>query len=189
MIGLSPQAMKNCLWSCVAYKKFPYQERVSMNHMLTIMGEVIPAMPMFPFELMDDLVKFMVLTTQGPEGSMLHLYNDSLMVAWEASSVPLAGNQDMMPEPYRSSTAAANDRMDNLYPRGLERENIGSNKGLALIMRRFYDDRKMGTPDCKVYSALSVDVNIFDRMLKVIVLNTFRPCSINLFCLDVLRCF
>jgi hypothetical protein len=167
MIGLSEEAMKNCLWSCVAYKKFPYQDRVSMNHMHTRSGEVIPAMPMWPFDLMDVLVKFMLQATQAPDGSMLHLYNDSLMVAWEAASVPLAGNLASMPEPYRSSTAAANDRMDNLYPRGLEKENIGSNKGLALILRRFYDDRKMATPHCKRYSALSVDVNIFDRMLKV----------------------
>ncbi len=167
MVGMSAEAMKQCLWSCVAYKKFAYPERVSMNHMLGRNGDVIPAMPTLPFNGMVELVQFIQDTTQGPEGSMLHLYETSLMVGWDVTGVPLAGDLAKMPEPYRSSTAAANDHMDTLYPRGLERENIGSNIGLAQIVRRFYDERKMGTPDCKVYSALSVDVNIFDRMLKV----------------------
>jgi hypothetical protein len=166
MVGMSPEAMKTCLWSCVAYKKFAYPDQVSLNHIFR-KGDVIPAMPTMPFRGMEELVTFMQETTQGPEGSMLKLYDTSLMVAWDVKGVPIAGDIAKMPEPYRSSTAAMNDHMDSLYPVGLERENIGGNIGLAQIMRRFYDDRKMGTPECKMYSALSVDVNIFDRVLKV----------------------
>ena len=47
------------------------------------------------------------------------------------------------------------------------RENIGSNDGLARILRQFYEDRYMGTNGCSKYSTLTVDVNIFDRMMKV----------------------
>ena len=132
---------------------------------------VIPAMPSNPFLVMDELVRFMKSLTQGPE--MLFLYDGSLMTIWGANQVPIKGNLDLMPEPFRSSTAAANDRSDDLYPRGLERENIGSNDGLARVMRRFYDERHMGTAACTKYSAFTADVNIFDRCMKV------RFCSID----------
>ena len=116
---------------------------------------------------MDDLVEFVKCLTQGPEGEMLFLFDSSLMTVWGANQVPIKGNLAMMPEPFRSSTAAANDRSDELYPRGLERENIGSNDGLARVMRRFYDERQMGTAACTKYSAFTADVNIFDRCMKV----------------------
>ena len=89
------------------------------------------------------------------------------MTIWGADQVPIKGNLDLMPEPFRSSTAAANDRSDDLYPRGLERENIGSNDGLARVIRRFYEERHMGTDECTKYSAFTADVNIFDRCMKV----------------------
>ena len=69
--------------------------------------------------------------TQGADGEMLLLFDESLMTIWDANQLPLVGNLALMPEPFRSSTAAANDRSEDLYPRGLERENIGSINGLA----------------------------------------------------------
>ena len=164
---MSPEALKKCLWTCVAYKRFPFPEQVSMDHKFGRNTTVIPAMPTNPFLVMDDLVEFMMSLTQGPDGEMLFLYDGSLMTIWGANQVPIKGNLDLMPEPFRSSTAAANDRSDDLYPRGLERENIGSNDGLARVMRRFYDERHMGTAACTKYSAFTADVNIFDRCMKV----------------------
>ena len=134
---------------------------------MTRRGAVIPAMPTDPFLALADLSSCMKLMTQGPDGEMPLLFDESLMTEWGANRLPLAGDLDRIPEPYRSSTAAANDRSDDLYPRGLERENIGSNDGLARILRRFYEDRGMGTSGCSKYSALTVDVNIFDRVMKV----------------------
>ena len=36
-------------------------------------------------------------------------------------------------------------------------------------MRRFYEERHMGIGACTQYSAMTVDVKIFDRILKVVV--------------------
>jgi hypothetical protein len=167
MVGLSPQAMKSCLWTCVAYKKYAFPNEVSMDHKRTAAGEVIPGMPTNPFDNVDELVTLMQGLTQNEDGSMPHLFETSLMTVWDANRLPLAANLERMPEPHRSTTAAARDRSDDLYPRGLERENIGSNDGLARIMRRFYEQRHLGNPDCTKYAAVSADVNIFDRMIKV----------------------
>ena len=167
IVGMSPEALKKCLWTCVAYKRFPFPEQVSMDHKFARDTSVIPAMPTNPFLVMDELVRFMKSLTQGPDGEMLFLYDSSLMTVWGANQVPIKGNLELMPEPFRSSTAAANDRSDDLYPRGLERENIGSNDGLARVIRRFYDERKMATVECTKYSAFTADVNIFDRCMKV----------------------
>ena len=167
IVGMSPEALKKCLWTCVAYKRFPFPEQVSMDHKFARDTSVIPAMPTNPFLVMDELVRLMKSLTQGPDGEMLFLYDSSLMTVWGANQVPIKGNLELMPEPFRSSTAAANDRSDDLYPRGLERENIGSNDGLARVIRRFYDERKMATVECTKYSAFTADVNIFDRCMKV----------------------
>lgn len=185
LVGLSPQAMKTCLWTCVAYKKYAFPNEVSMDHKRTAAGEVIPGMPSDPFKNVDELVKLMQALTQNADGSMPHLFETSLMTVWDANRLPLAANLERMPEPHRSTTAAARDRSDDLYPRGLERENIGSNDGLAKIMRRFYEQRHLGNPDCTKYSAVTADVNIFDRMMKV----GSVPCAITNYLLDVLRCF
>lgn len=163
---MSNEALKKCLWTCVAYKRFAYPAQVSMDHILAS-NKVIPAMPTDPFRAMDDLVNMMKGWTQGHDGEMLFLYDGSLMTLWGANQVPIKGNLDLMPEPFKSSTAAANDRSDDLYPRGLERENIGSNDGLACVLRRFYEERHMGTDACTKYSAFTADVNIFDRCMKV----------------------
>ena len=113
--------MKRCLWTCVAYKRFAYV--VSMDHMLTKLEAVIPAMPTYPFLAMAELSRYMKAMTQGPDGEMPLLFDESLMTVWGANQLPLAGILNLMPEPFKSSTAAANDRSDDLYPRGLEREH------------------------------------------------------------------
>ena len=164
---MSPEALKLCLWTCVAYKRFAFPEQVRMDHKFARDRTVIPAMPANPFLAMDELVEYMRSLTQGPEGEMLFLYDGSLMTLWGADQVPIKGNLELMPEPFKSSTAAANDRSDDLYPRGLERENIGSNDGLSRVLRRFYEERHMGTVECTKYSAFTADVNIFDRCMKV----------------------
>ena len=186
IVGLSADAMKRCLWTCVAYKRFSYV--VSMDHKMTRRGAVIPAMPTDPFLALADLSSCMKLMTQGPDGEMPLLFDESLMTEWGANQLPLAGDLDRIPEPYRSSIAAANDRSDDLYPRGLERENIGSNDGLARILRRFYEDRGMGTIGCSKYSALTVDVNIFDRMMKVKISKSISHVTLQPQFLVVLRC-
>jgi len=167
MVGLTPDAMKRCLWTCVAYKKFAYPLEVSMAHMHSSNGKVIPAMPTNAFEGMVDFVQIMKSHTQEADGSMLFLYDTSLLTTWDCNRVPIQGNPELMAEPYRSSTSAHHDRGDDLYPRGLERENIGSNIGLAQIMRRYYNERRMASSECTTYSAMTVDVNIFDRIMKV----------------------
>ena len=131
LVGLSPQAMKTCLWTCVAYKKYAFPNEVSMDHKRTAAGEVIPGMPSDPFKNVDELVTLMQALTQNADGSMPHLFETSLMTVWDANRLPLAANLERMPEPHRSTTAPAKDRSDDLYPRGLDRENIGSNDGLA----------------------------------------------------------
>ena len=57
----------------------------------------------------------------------------------------------------------------NFYRKGLLPHNIGSNEGLAKVMRIQMQDMGLeppGTPPTK-YSAMLSDINIFDRVIKV----------------------
>ena len=55
-----------------------------------------------------------------------------------------------------------------LLPQGLIRENIGSNMGLMRVLRQFYEERQLHVPGMSDrYYVLNVDINIYDRILKV----------------------
>ena len=60
--------------------------------------------------------------------------------------------------------------LESFYPQGLMSDNVGSNAGLVRVMtkvRALYghdDDPK--TPDPRQYLLMTVDINIFDRIIK-----------------------
>ena len=56
-------------------------------------------------------------------------------------------------------------RLHNFYPKGLLPHNIGSNEGLAKVIRIQLQDMGLEPPQ-QVQRMLS-DINIFDRVIKV----------------------
>ena len=66
----------------------------------------------------------------------------------------------------------AHDRMhsmDIVYPHKLVEENVGSNRGLLIILKQeFYDKNNMGSGECQDYVNLNLDENIFWRTLMVL---------------------
>ena len=89
------------------------------------------------------------------------------MTQWDVARIPLKPDLDKVPASLKAGFEACNDRMEDFFPKGLHPSNIGSNEGLAKVVRELYVERKMNDSSCKQYSAVTVDVNIFDRMMKV----------------------
>ena len=57
--------------------------------------------------------------------------------------------------------------MGQCFPFKMMQENIGSNRGLIVIMRELYEHYGMHSGTCSKYACLNVDENIFWRILKV----------------------
>ena len=167
MIEMEKHHLQKLLWSGIAVKRFVFPDEVSDAVMHDDTGFVIPAVAADPFKYLLRLSLLLSSMTQDHEGEPLKLLDGSLMRKWSAQSVPLLPDVTKMHSSLRDAVLAGNDRMGNFFPLGLSKENVGSNVGLSKIMRKFYIDRKMNEPACARYSTFSMDVNIYDRVLKV----------------------
>ena len=159
--------MQSLLWTGIAVKRFAYPAEVSDAVMRDFAGLIIPAVSSDPFKHVQQLLLLLLDMTQDKEGDFPRLLSNSLMIAWDVKTVPLQPVVAKMHSSLRPAVLAGYDRMSNFYPLGMSRENIGSNEGLSKIMRKIYIDAKMNLLTCARYTTLTVDVNIYDRILKV----------------------
>lgn len=164
---MDKETFQKLLWSGIAVKRFAFPDQVSDAIMRDGAGYIIPGVATKPFAYVTQLLSLLFKMTQDAEGEPLMLSSKSLMLQWDAHTVPLQPVVRKMHSSLRPAVEAANDRMANFYPVGLCKENIGSNVGLSKIMRRFYIERQMHEHVCNRYTTFSVDVNIYDRVLKV----------------------
>jgi hypothetical protein len=167
MINLGKDTLQKLLWTGIALKRFAFPEQVSDAVMRDASGVIIPACAANPFIYIPQLLELLKMMTQDAKGGYLQVLSKSLMLQWDARTVPLQPVVERMHPNLRPAVLAANDRMSHFYPLGLSRENIGSNVGLSKIMRKLYIERQMNEVLCARYTTFSVDVNIYDRILKV----------------------
>ena len=131
------------------------------------LGVVIPATAADPFVFTGSLIDLLETLTQTPAKEYVQSHSTSLMVRWNAHTVPLTPDLSLLPRALRKTVEECHDSMANFYPEGLDKNNIGSNIGLSRVVRKFYNERAMNSTECKRYTNFTVDVNIYDRMLKV----------------------
>ena len=89
---------------------------------------------------------------------------DSICFRHTVRQVPLKPEVDATAAPALAAVLReSRDGMRNFFPRGMQPENIGSNRGLLLLLKDLFGvQSKAGH-----YSFLSVDCKIYMRMLKV----------------------
>ena len=129
-----------------------------------------PAMPADLFARERSLrVMFANLCQEGMDTCMDH--DRSYMQVYNVNAVPLAADLSKVTNPRHAATLRRRqDRLDNMYTDSIQAINIGSNHGLLQILRNHYEEQ--GLPQhkhnvCQRYNAFNVDVDIFDRILKV----------------------
>ncbi len=89
---------------------------------------------------------------------------DSLCFRHTVRQVPLKPEVDAKAEPALAEVLReSRDGMRNFFPLGMLPENIGSNRGLLLLLKDLFGVQ----PRPGHYSFISVDCNIYLRMLKV----------------------
>lgn len=155
-------AWSNCLWTGVALKKYEGPP-LTLKTITDDQQEIIPAMPEDPFEYEQSLRD--LWNANVPQEEYIE---KSLMTRWSVCNVPpkpvihrVRSNQ------IRDDLKNQTTSLANLYPKKLIAINIGSNIGLGKIIRAHYEEKKQHQDACDKYTAFNVDINIFDRMIKV----------------------
>lgn len=155
-------AYKACLWTGSAVFSCT-DESISDTVVHNLDGSVRPAMP-------DD-----ILDGSQAVGRALHhvlgqgwkLYSTSLVATYDVRTIPLKIDTKVFPE-LAPTIEDPKNTLFNVYPNGLVDMNIGSNRGLAVVIRQLYEQYGMQPGGgCSRYLTLNADENIHWRTLKV----------------------
>ena len=155
-----------CLWTGSALFNHPdsnIDDKVKYSD-----GQVVAAMPDDLFNHKDyvmSVIKYM--TDRGRT-----YFDKSLVKKYTINNVPLKVNIQKFPQMSEIMGNPANS-FSRVFPADLIDINIGSNAGLASVIRMLYNERDMGTDECKRYLSLNVDENIFYRILKVVYIYVY----------------
>ena len=166
----------SCLWTGVTVNEY-VGPPVDVSVQFDATGEVIPAMP-------NDLFAHQALLFQGiddiyKEGR--EYYNNSLVKRYDVVNVPLKVDTTRFPG-LADVLNNVKNTTKHINPYKLMKHNIGSNLGLATILREYQDDKKMSLHGTVLnYSTINTDENIFYRGMKVCVC---CECSF-MFCLSL----
>ena len=100
---------------------------------------------------------------------MLNLFDESKMVKWGVNRIPIVPMTVNMSTKVKDKLARGPVRLNHFIPKSLLRLNIGSNEGLARIMKIHLEDSDIigAATKPKIYKAVVADLNIFDRVIKV----------------------
>ena len=148
----------------MALRKYNGCHDITMDIMRDEDGEIIPAMPDDPFMYRAELLSMWRI--HAVRGSY---YEQSLCFRYEVSNVPPKPvfhkvNNDK----HRRAVLGDTSTLSTHYAKGKLPINIGSNMGLARIMRDHYEEKKQHLDnECTSYTAFNADINIFDRVAKV----------------------
>lgn len=159
---IAKDVFATCLWTGITVNEYtgpPVNNTIQFNGD----GDVIPAMP-------DDLFANEEVVLAGID----HIYNEgklyydkSMVKKYDIINIPLKVDTKRFPHLADTLNSSKNSTK-HINPYKLIRHNIGSNLGLATILREFQDDNKMTMHNTvQSYSNVNTDENIFYRGLKV----------------------
>lgn len=155
-------AYKACLWTGFAVFACT-DESISDTVVHNLDGSVRPAMP-------DDILdgsQEVARALHHVIGQGWQLYSTSLVATYDVRNIPPKIDTHVFPELAQTIEDPKNT-LFNVYPNGLVDMNIGSNRGLAAVIRQLYEQYGMQPGgDCSRYLTVNVDENIYWRTLKV----------------------
>ena len=154
--GVSTGAFSDCLWTGQGVHKYvgpPVDTKIQAG------------MRGMPVKLCSksnrDAVEELIITC---ENRSWRYFAGSVVKRYNVNRIPLKPEVDSKEEPELATVLdESRDGLRNFYPLDVLPENIGSNRGLLFLLRDLFS-KPLRTGH---FSFLSVDCNIFVRMLKV----------------------
>jgi hypothetical protein len=160
---LKKDIFSSCLWTGVTVNEYsgpPVSIEVVYDD---DSGDVVPAMPS---NILDYKQQVNTTITQCYR-SNCSFFLESMVYMYSINSIPLTIDVKKFPNMKDRITSDKNSTK-YIHPSNLVKQNIGSNRGLLSILRKFQEDHKMQYDKvCENYQTLNVDENIYFRILKV----------------------
>jgi hypothetical protein len=171
MPNLDEGAYALCHWTGKAIRTSKLFFDTSVRHQAN--GQVLPTMPDDLFQEEPALIaKMQALTAPLGNVNVMHHYNNSKVIRWQVFNVPPRPHDSLADLCYGPALRARVDTVkgQSFIPCGVLKLNINANEDLARIIRNHYEAKNMhltGALECGNYAALSTDMAIFHRVLKV----------------------
>jgi hypothetical protein len=161
----------NSLWTGVGHHLPMFDVPHALDLLINASGDIEDAMPpdLFDEGLVEHTLNWLAqLNRPGEEHNM---FDSSVYRALDIQSVPIKIRLDLVPDPNDPLLANYDPRsvsLDNFIPASIDPWNVGSNDGLAMVVKRELD-AVMVDGECSPtkYRMIFADVNIFERLLKV----------------------
>ena len=159
--GLGTGAAAECLWTARGLHRYVGP---------AVATDLLPGVRGMPTSLFAGSVvslfkQKMAVADAVPEAFL----KDSICFRHNVRQVPLKPEVDAKADPALAAVLReSRDGMRNFFPLGMLPENIGSNRGLLLLLKDLFGVQ----PKAGHYSFLSVDCNIYLRMLMVVARKT-----------------
>jgi len=153
--GIASGAFRDCNWTGQAIKVYQ-GDAVSID-----LGGV-PAMPDSIFDTGTAMAVQQTIGNLCQEGWLF--LPRSLVTRFKVNTIPVKPVVDPLSHPeLHSILNESRDGLRNFHPMSIMPQNIGSNRGLMMILKHISDSR----PNTSSYQFLCADCNIFMRIMKV----------------------
>ena len=153
--GIASGAFRDCNWTGQAIKVYQGDD-VSVD---------IGGVPAMPDHIFDTATTLAVQQTMGSLCKTGWMYlPKSTVQRFKVNTIPVKPVVDPLSFPeLHSILRESRDGLRNFHPIAIMPQNIGSNRGLMLILKHISDS----TPNTSSYQFLCADCNIFMRIMKV----------------------
>jgi hypothetical protein len=152
------------LWTGVAFKLCDQLQGVDLTFKRDVDGEIIPAMPAVLYGDTDEVSSTAEWICVG--GQVTEFYDNSIALKYGVSSIPPKVTIDRIYDPVlRERMEKSRDGLDRFHQHSIVDFNIGSNVGLMHMVKYLLSDPVLSGGD---YIVLCVDMNIYDRLIKVV---------------------
>ena len=165
--GIESGAWKDCNWTGRGIKVF-CGTQVDIN-----IGD-LSAMPDNVFT--DDTSQLVRSKVAGHVTDGWKLLGKSIVKRYNVNNVPLKPSMDPLHHPHLCRVLSeSRDGLAFFHPWDIISQNVGSNRGLMLILKQISDERQ---PDDRRLKFLSADCNIFMRIMRVsCIFMVWRVCK------------
>ena len=173
--GLGTGAFADCMWTAAGLHRYVGP---------AVSTSVQPGVRGMPSSLVSDAIISLFKQKMAVADAVTESFlKDSVCFRYTVRQLPLKPEVDAKADPaLHAVLRESRDGMRNFFPLSMLPENIGSNRGLLLLLKdRFGVQTKAGH-----YSFLSVDCNIYLRMLKVHLTDAWSLILMNVFLVLVL---
>ena len=160
--SISKDIFASCLWTGVSV--YTVNNPDITDEIQYDNGSIVAAMP----KNLLDHAEAVVNTLQYVMNESRNYYDVSLVKKYDIINIPPKIDGKLYPEVSEGMLRSPHT-LESVKPKQLLSDNIGSNRGLLTILKRFYDDNGMADGSCNRYITFNVDENIYYRILKVYI--------------------